>query len=85
MAQATVVLNVPEGAQVWVEETPLKPTMRTFLTPPLDLDRDYRYTVRVVFEGIEEVKTITVRANNTSEVAFEKIRSKAGSALASER
>lgn len=57
--RAMLMAHLPENAQIWFQdkETTTKGTMREFVSPPLALDKNYVYTVRV--DWIEDGQKVT--------------------------
>src|SRR5262249_7363483 len=50
-----VTISAPRGAEVWVDGNSIGSISSTkaFRTPPLDPDRQYRYTVRATWTGAD--------------------------------
>jgi uncharacterized protein (TIGR03000 family) len=75
-ASALVVVHVPAGAKIYIDDNPTKQTSttRSFLTPPLPVGQDYTYLVKaeVTQHGkvMFKTKRISVRAFNTTHVRF---------------
>ncbi len=75
-SQATVVVQVPADAQLYVDGYRVKQTSstRTFITPDLEPGTRYYYTVKaqVMRDGksVEDTKRVYVRAGQTSQVSF---------------
>lgn len=78
-AKASVVVRVPANAKVFIDNYPMKSTSteRVFTTPALQPGESYFYTIRVVVEKdgkeFEEVRRVSVRAGETSRLAFENL------------
>jgi uncharacterized protein (TIGR03000 family) len=76
LAKASVVLEVPETAKVFVDGNAMTSTgsRRVFTTPELDVGEDYYYTVRVVFEKegkeVEENRKVIVRPGDSTTLSF---------------
>jgi uncharacterized protein (TIGR03000 family) len=74
--QATIIVQVPAEAKVFVDdiEASLTSTSRRFVTPALDLDRDYYYTIKaeLVRDGktLADSKRVVFRAGKTVKVDF---------------
>jgi uncharacterized protein (TIGR03000 family) len=74
--QATVVVQVPESAQLYVDDHRVTQTSatRTFVTPALQPGTTYYYNLRAesVRDGktVAATKRVTVRAGETTRVAF---------------
>jgi uncharacterized protein (TIGR03000 family) len=74
--QATVVVQLPADARMWVDgqAADLTSATRSFQTPALDKGRDYYYTVRAeaTRDGkvLSQSQRITVRAGQVSRVDF---------------
>jgi uncharacterized protein (TIGR03000 family) len=79
-AAASILVNVPAEARVFVDDYQMKSTSgeRRFTTPELEPGRSYFYTIRVVVEKdgktIEESKRVIVRAGETSHLAFDSLK-----------
>jgi len=71
---ATLVLIVPESAQVWLQGQPTTLTgrERTFVSPPLK-PGEYTYTIRVKV-GNDVTAKVTVKPGQTVRVEFPVIR-----------
>jgi len=73
---ATIVVTLPEGARLSIDgnNTTSTSATRTFITPALDVNSDYVYTLRaeVMVEGrpVVETQTVTVRGGQMSTVPF---------------
>src|SRR5262245_26916623 len=73
---ASIVMNVPADAEVYIDRNRMKSTStrRVFTTPPLEPGKEYFYWVRVVVEDrgkkVEQVKKVFVRAGERSEPSF---------------
>jgi uncharacterized protein (TIGR03000 family) len=76
-ARALLVVHVPENAKVFIGGRPTQSTgeTRTYVSPPLPTNGEYRYTVRaeLVREGrtIATGKEVTVRAGQPSQVTLD--------------
>jgi uncharacterized protein (TIGR03000 family) len=74
---ATLVVNLPEDAQLTVDDTLTTETsaVRRFTTPPLDPGRKYYYTLtgEVVRDGrtIKATKRVEFRAGEEARVSLE--------------
>jgi len=72
--QATVVVHLPAKANLYVDgqKANLASGTRSFVTPELQVGRDYYYTVKAELTGDGETKAqsrrILVRAGNVTEV-----------------
>lgn len=77
--KAAVVVKVPAGAKVYIDNNLMKSTAaeRVFTSPALEPGESYFYMVRVVAEKdgreVEEVRRVSVRAGERSELAFDTI------------
>jgi uncharacterized protein (TIGR03000 family) len=73
---ATVILSVPEDAEVWIEGVPTSPRgyERRFVTPPLDKGEHYHYTIRAAWsadgKGYDESRTVPVQAGRQVRVSI---------------
>jgi uncharacterized protein (TIGR03000 family) len=73
---AAIGVHVPADAEVFFNGDPTKQTgeQREFITPTLPVGRMYEYEVRAHWKengkGVDQTRTITVRANQRSEVDF---------------
>jgi uncharacterized protein (TIGR03000 family) len=76
-APATLVVTLPEGAQLSINDVPTTSAdaQRTFVSPPLERGKSYYYNLRaeVVRDGQKTVSTrqVIVRAGQESRVQFE--------------
>jgi len=76
-APATLVVNVPAEAKLTIdgEATTSTATQRVFVSPALEIGRDYHYTVNVEFvkEGkvVSVSKEVAVRAGNETRVTLD--------------
>lgn len=76
---ASVILVVPENSQVLVDGIPLKSTNseRLFLTPALELNKDFYYTVKVMTrlgeKEFQETQKVVVSGGKVTKVIFEEI------------
>ena len=74
--QATVIVHLPVEARLFVDGrfADLTSSTRLFITPPLEMDRDYFYTIRVEAERngetISRSQRVQVRASQVSRVDF---------------
>jgi len=75
-APATIIVTLPEGATLTIDGNATTSTAgrRTFVTPALDVNSDYVYTLRaeLVTEGrpVVQTQTVTVRGGLVSNVPF---------------
>jgi uncharacterized protein (TIGR03000 family) len=75
-AKATIVVRVPAGAKVFIEDRPTTQTgvERQFETAELQPGRSYTYAVRAEQDrdgrANTQTKSVTVRASETAEVTF---------------
>jgi uncharacterized protein (TIGR03000 family) len=75
--RATLVVRLPADATLTVDDqaTTSRSDRRTLMSPPLQNNREYYYTLRadVIRDGkpISETKRVTVRAGRESEVKFD--------------
>lgn len=75
-APAKVLVSLPVDAKLFIDGhvTTSTTNSRTFVSPALEAGKDYVYTLKVemVRNGlpVEESKTVTVRAGETTEVSF---------------
>jgi uncharacterized protein (TIGR03000 family) len=75
--QATLRVQLPTDAKLTVDGTPTISTnsVRLFTTPPLQGDKDFKYTLRmeVTRDGktIDRTKEITVRPGQQTDVTFD--------------
>jgi uncharacterized protein (TIGR03000 family) len=73
---ARLTVSVPAGAEVWIEgkKSEQTDTVRRFVSPPLALGQQYRFTIRATWpEGqraIEQVQQVLVTAGETFRVVF---------------
>jgi len=73
---ATIVINAPHGADVWVQGVKLAETgpSRRYVSPPLDPGQDYRYDVRVSWwrdgREVSTSQALYVRAGDHKSVTF---------------
>ena len=73
---AMIDVQVPANAKVWFDGTPTQQTgaTRAFVSPPLDANSTYSYTVRAQWDDNgkmkEETRRVEVRAGQTSTVDF---------------
>jgi uncharacterized protein (TIGR03000 family) len=73
---ATVVLSVPEDAEVWIDGVPTSQRgyERRFVTPPLDKGERYHYTIRAAWsadgKGFEESRTVPLQAGRQVRVSI---------------
>jgi uncharacterized protein (TIGR03000 family) len=73
---ASVGVHVPADADVWFDgdATQQKGEFREYATPTLPLNREYQYEIRARWtdngKPVEQTRTITVRANQRTEVDF---------------
>jgi uncharacterized protein (TIGR03000 family) len=71
-----IVVEVPPGAQVWLEGQPTTQTgpVRTFVSPPLAPDQTFVYEVRVSWNGkggvTEQTKSVPVRSGQEVRLQF---------------
>ncbi len=76
-APATIVVRLPADAKLTVDGSATRSTdsLRTFVSPPLQPGKDYRYTLRaeVTRDGkkVERSRDVNVHAGRTSEVNFD--------------
>jgi uncharacterized protein (TIGR03000 family) len=74
--QATIIVQVPAEAKMFVDgnEANLTSTSRRFITPALEMGRDYFYTIRAEKtrkgEKVAESKRVVFRAGQTVKVNF---------------
>jgi uncharacterized protein (TIGR03000 family) len=75
-AAAHLVVQVPDEAEVWIEElkTQQTGTTRRFVSPPLVAGTDYRYAIRARWtaggRAVERTKTVVVHAGEQVSVSF---------------
>jgi uncharacterized protein (TIGR03000 family) len=73
---ATVRVQVPTDAQVWLEGQPTRQTgpVREFETPPLEPGRKYEYQIKASWikngRMVSDTQTVTFRAGETPSVTF---------------
>jgi uncharacterized protein (TIGR03000 family) len=78
--QGTVVVQLPTDARMWVDGklADLTSSSRTFLTPALEKDRDYYYTIRAEAtrdgKSLAQNARVVVRAGQMSRVDFGDLR-----------
>jgi uncharacterized protein (TIGR03000 family) len=71
-----VVVQVPAGAEVWIDGAATRQTgtTRRFVSPPLTTDRTYSYEVRARWtadgKAVEQTQNVSVQAGATVAVAF---------------
>ncbi len=76
-APATLVVSLPSDAALTIDGSATRSTsgVRTFLSPPLQPDKTYQYTLKATLmrdgKPVERTKDVTVRAGQTSEVRFD--------------
>jgi uncharacterized protein (TIGR03000 family) len=72
--QATVVVQLPPDARMWVDGKPadLTSATRSFVTPALESGRDYYYTIKAEASrsGLAQTARVIVRAGQFSRVDF---------------
>jgi uncharacterized protein (TIGR03000 family) len=77
---ASIILDVPAGALVYIDGNLMKSTAanRTFTTPMLDADGTYFYNVKVIAEingrKVEDTQKIFVKAGERSNASFAYLR-----------
>ena len=59
-----VEILVPAGAELWIQGVKMQETgmNRPFETPPLRPGQDYTYTLKVVHQGKEVTREVTLRS-----------------------
>jgi uncharacterized protein (TIGR03000 family) len=73
---ATIVMEVPENAKVYIDGNPMKSTSarRVFTTPKLESGQDYFYTIKVVMEQdgkkMEDSQKVIVRGGEETATSF---------------
>jgi uncharacterized protein (TIGR03000 family) len=76
-APATLVVRLPADAKLTVDGSATGSTdsLRTFVSPPLQVGKDYQYTLRAEMmrdgKKVERTRDVNVRAGRTSEVNFD--------------
>jgi uncharacterized protein (TIGR03000 family) len=72
-----VTISAPRGAEVWVDGTSIGSVSspKVFRTPPLDPDRQYRYTIRATWAGadgrpVTQTQDVTFPAGKGVAVSF---------------
>jgi uncharacterized protein (TIGR03000 family) len=71
-APARIVAHLPEGAPLWLADTPTRQRgmVRHFITPPLKRGQNYGYAARVVWfedgQWVSQTKELPVRAGMTT-------------------
>jgi len=73
---ATVVVKVPENAQVWFDNslTQTTGTERSYETPPLTAGTSYQYEIKARWlqdgKAVERIRNVTIRSGERSVVDF---------------
>lgn len=71
---AMIIVTLPSDANLSFDDYPTSSTgaRRSFITPPLEVGKDYTYTLKAEFGAQKkaQTKTITVRAGRITEVSL---------------
>jgi uncharacterized protein (TIGR03000 family) len=82
--RARLIVELPANARLFIDDQPTSSmaAQRTFLTPPLDPNKSYVYSVRaeLVRDGqtISETKEVGVTAGGVSQLSFNDLRRATG-------
>lgn len=74
---ATFVVSLPAGAALFINDSPSQSTSaeRSFITPALEPDRDYFYTLRAEWardgDTLTATRRVTVRAGHETQVTLD--------------
>ena len=69
-APATIVVTLPAEAKLKIDDYVARSTSteRTFVSPPLQVGKEFHYTLKVEHQGKERSQTVTVRAGEVTRV-----------------
>ncbi len=86
--RARLIVSLPADARLFIDDQATTSTsaQRTFVSPPLDADKTFVYTVRaeVVRDGqtISDIKTVNVTPGRVSQVSFMDLGTEANGGIA---